>query len=73
MARYIFSLNITPEEYQKLYAGTATAVYAYSIDGRRVQFPASILKPFVSRTGVHGVFSVECDQNNRFIGVSKIG
>ncbi|WP_045859421.1 DUF2835 domain-containing protein [Teredinibacter purpureus] len=67
------SLSITVEEYQKLYAGTAKSVFATSLDGRRIRFPAAILRSYVTREGVRGCFAIYFDHDNRFKKIVKIG
>ncbi|WP_075187516.1 DUF2835 domain-containing protein [Teredinibacter haidensis] len=66
------SLRISAEEYQKLYAGVAKSVYARALDGRRIRFPANILRPFVTRTGIDGHFAIYFDGQNRFTRIEKV-
>jgi hypothetical protein len=72
MPALVVNLVIAPEEYQRLYAGTAQHVSARSIDGRRVQFPANILRPFVTREGIRGRFMIHFSDDNRFESIEKI-
>ena len=65
-------MTITAEEYLKSYAGTAKSVHAVTLDGRRIQFPASILRPFVTREGIQGHFAIDYDENNRFSKIEKL-
>ena len=65
-------LKINPEEFQRLYEGTVKDVCACSIDGKRVRFPANILRPFVTWAGVFGTFHIYFDDDNRFKGIEKI-
>lgn len=65
-------LNIPPEEFQRLYEGVAKSVNARSLDGRTVSFPANILRPFVTHSGVVGTFVIHFSDENRFQGIEKI-
>ena len=47
-------------------------VLATSVDGRRVRFPAMILRPFVTHVGIRGRFRILFDENHRFQGIEKI-
>jgi lipocalin len=65
----IFDLSISSDEYLKVYRGEAKFVFATSRDGLKVQFPAGILRRFVTKSGVHGSFAVLIDDDNRFQGI----
>lgn len=65
-------LNIPADEFQLLYQGVAKSVNARSLDGRRINFPANILRPFVSHAGVVGTFAIHFSEENRFLSLEKI-
>jgi len=65
-------LNISPEELLKYYSGKAGLVFTRALDGRSIQFPANILRPYVDKTGVHGYFLIEFDENNKFLSIKKL-
>ena len=67
-----FALNIPQDVLLSYYEGTARAVAVKSVDGRSIQFPASILRPFVTRDGVRGIFEIEYDENNKWVDVKRI-
>ena len=68
-----FRLAISPERYLSYYQGAARNVLAVSVDGRRVQFPAERLRPFVTHEGVCGEFVLEFDANNKFVDLRRVG
>lgn len=68
----LVNLLITAEEYQRLYQGTVRDVLAHSVDGRRVRFPAMILRPYVTHNGISGRFRIIFDEGNRFQSIEKI-
>lgn len=67
------NLAISADEFQRLYEGNVKTVLAQSIDGRRIRFPANILRPFVLHTGVQGTFQIEFDDENRFSSIARLG
>jgi len=65
MNRYEFQLNISSEDYLDYYRGTARQVVARSLQGVVIQFPAGLLVPFVTHTGIRGRFVLTCDDQRR--------
>jgi hypothetical protein len=70
--RIRFSLDISSEDYLRYYQGSAHSVVVTSEDGRRIQFPASNLRPFVTREGVRGRFELLLDEGNRLLELRKL-
>lgn len=68
-----FRLDITPERYLSYYQGRVSQVVATGKDGRRIQFPAQHLRPFVMHEGIHGYFELEFDAGHRFVALRRIG
>jgi len=71
MAVVRFRLDISPEQYLRYYQGAASQVVAMGYDGRRIRFPASRLRPFVTHDGVRGEFELEFDAQNKFIALRR--
>lgn len=65
MQRFLFQLHISAAKYLDYYRGTVHNVVATCTDGRSIQFPASLLTPFVTESGIHGAFALTCDDHNR--------
>ncbi len=72
ISRVRFSLEISREEYLRYYRGEARAVQVTADDGRRIRFPASNLRRFVSRDGVRGRFEITLGEGNRLLELKKI-
>ncbi len=70
--RFQFSLNISHDDYSAYYEGVATSVLVRTYCGKKVKFPASVLRQFIKQNGIHGVFEMVVDQNNKFVSVNKI-
>ena len=68
-----FYLDLSPERYLRYYQGTAKAVSVLSIEGKRIEFPAEHLRPYVTHDGVRGLFSLQFDENNRFVALNRLG
>ena len=67
MARIVkFSLNLSYDKFLYVYKGQAKNVVTKTMDGRTIQFPAEILKPYLTRNGVQGTFLLQFDENNKF-------
>lgn len=69
----IVDLSISTEEFQRLYEGNVKTVFAHSIDGRSIRFPAGILRPFVLHSGIRGRFQIDFDEDNRFQSINRLG
>ena len=65
-------IAISQDEYLLWYQGAANQVFARALDGRTVNFPASILQKFVTREGVRGRFAIEFDASNKFKSISRV-
>jgi uncharacterized protein DUF2835 len=65
MEHFEFRLRISSEELLAYYRGQAKQVIVQSTDGIIIQFPAALLTPFVTRSGVHGDFVLTCDANHK--------
>lgn len=68
-----FFLKISAEDYLRYYQGRASFVRTISHDGRRVQFPAERLRPFVLHNGIHGEFLLRFDDKHKFVEMRRIG
>lgn len=60
------------DEYLKYYQGSAKNVYAHDLEGRSVSFPANILQPFVTHSGISGLFAITFDSGGKFRSIEKV-
>ena len=67
-----FALSISREDYLRYYQGVARHVLVRSHDGRKVQFPARLLRPFVTHQGVRGEFRLVLDDANRMVDLQRL-
>jgi hypothetical protein len=67
-----FGLHISAEAMEEYYRGAAQAVHVTCDDGRTVRFPARVLRPFVTRAGVHGRFALFFDSDGRFVRIEQL-
>ena len=67
-----FSLNLSYEQFLSVYQGVAKNVLAIADDGRKIQFPAGNVQPFLTKDGIRGRFEMELTEQNKFIGVKRI-
>ena len=72
MHSLVVNLYIDPDEYLRYYSGGASSVSAIAVDGRRVSFPANILRPYVTHEGIRGRFLIQFDKQNKFQSISRL-
>ncbi len=70
---YFFHLQLSQQELMRYYQGTASNVRVVSECGHRLQFPASRLRPFMTRNGISGRFQLTVSSANQFLNLKKIG
>lgn len=68
-----FRLDISADDYLAYYQGVARDVVVRAEDGRRVQFPAGALQPFITHQGIHGRFELCFDANHKLVGLQRLG
>jgi len=69
---YLVRLDITASEFQHYYAQNIDSVIAWSHNGQKIQFPASILQSFVSHSGIHGTFKIVIDKQSKFKAIKRV-
>ena len=72
MQQIIVDVNISPDEWIKLYQGSATDVHTTSRDGRSVRFPARILSRFFLEDGIRGSFLIRFDNAGKFSSIERL-
>ncbi|MBL1277574.1 MAG: DUF2835 domain-containing protein [Ectothiorhodospiraceae bacterium] len=73
MPEYQFRLSISAQKYLSFYEGVAQEVVVTLSNGQSLQFPAEILRPFVTREGVYGKFVLRVDAQNKLQGIDRVG
>jgi len=66
------NLSISSDKYLAYYQGTADTVVTRATDGRRVRFPARVLRPFLTHDGIDGEFIIRFDEHQKFVGIKKL-
>ena len=72
MRRYEFQLEISPDEYLEYYRGHLKHVLVRATSGESVQFPASLLHPFVMPNGIRGRFVLTCGEDRRHAELQRM-
>ena len=72
MPSVIVSLSLSADDYLAHYGGSAKDIIAKSLDGRNVRFPATLLRQFVSHSGVQGIFKLVYNQENKFTHIERL-
>ena len=71
MQRVVVSLRISADKMLSVYRGGARTVWTKTSDGRTIEFPADLLRKFVSEDGVYGSFEICFDGQNRLISMRR--
>ena len=66
------SLYISSEKYIAYYQGVADTVVTRAADGRKVKFPARVLRQFLTHDGIEGEFAIKFNERRKFIGIKKL-
>jgi hypothetical protein len=72
MQRHEFYLRILPADYLAYYRGTAKVVVVPTKAGETLQFPASLLRKFVTGSGIEGHFVLTTDANNASADLKRV-
>jgi hypothetical protein len=72
MNRFEFSINLSAQEYLQYYRGNVNKVVAQCTDGTSIQFPALLLKPFVTNGGIRGNFVLTCDESGKGSEIKRV-
>lgn len=67
-----FTIQLSYEKYTAYYKGYAEHVIVTAFDGRKIQFPAEILKPYLTRQGINGTFVIHFDNQNKYQSLERI-
>lgn len=71
MPKIRVSLNLPPHRLLAYYEGVADDVVASAQDGRKIRFPARVLRPFLTQNGVVGTFYITYDGNKKFVSIER--
>lgn len=72
MPSYEFDLYLSADDYLQYYEGVVAAIQVRSHCGKRIQFSADKMRPFVLKDGIQGRFIMQLDNNNKFISIKKV-
>jgi hypothetical protein len=72
MQQITVDIIISPDEWIKLYQGSATDIHTTTRDGRSVRFPARILSRFYLQNGIRGSFRILFDGQGKFVSVERL-
>ena len=67
-----FSLQISYEQYLRVYQGTAKNISVVADDGRRIAFPAGKVQSFLTRDGITGYFEMVLTAENNFVDIKRL-
>lgn len=68
----IVAIRLSKTQYLSYYQGKINQISALAEDGRRVQFPANILRKFVEHDGVRGRFKLSYSSAGKLISIERL-
>lgn len=72
MPRVRFFLSISEQQFLGYYRGEARVISVIAEDGRRVEFPADHLRPYIRHDGVQGHFELQFSDAGKFVALVKL-
>ena len=72
MAVIRVDIAISEDDYLRWYRGDANQVYTVTREGVSVKFPANILQPFITHSGIYGTFEIEFDDHGKFRSIERL-
>lgn len=67
-----FQLRLDAQDFLPYYSGRVKFISVVADDGRRIEFPAEHLRPFVSHDGIEGYFEIEFDDYNKIKSLRRL-
>ncbi|MEY3807614.1 MAG: hypothetical protein RI893_590 [Pseudomonadota bacterium] len=67
-----FGLNLSYDQYFRVYQGITKNISIIADDGRRVAFPAGKVQIFLTREGINGYFEMELTAENKFVSIRRL-
>lgn len=71
MPKIRVALDLPPHRFLAYYEGVVDDVVAKASDGRKIRFPARVLRPFMTQKGVIGSFFITYDDNKKFVSIER--
>lgn len=72
MGKIVLDVDLSAYKYKEMYKGTKKFLLARSRDGRNVQMPLDLFRPFLTHQGIFGSFEVEFDENRKLVDIKKL-
>jgi len=69
---YRFRLNISSDDYLRYYQAQSRFVQAYTEEGVGIKFPAEHLRPYITHSGINGLFELESTDQGKFVALRRI-
>lgn len=67
-----FTLQLSYDQFLKVYQGVAKNISVIADDGRRISFPARNIQSFLTKEGIKGYFEMELTAENKFVDITKL-
>ncbi|MCR5535977.1 MAG: DUF2835 domain-containing protein [Succinivibrio sp.] len=70
---YTFSIDMSKEELLAVYSGSIQRIRVTTREGLVLELDAQHLKEFTTMEGIHGVFKLTVNRENKFLSLRQIG
>ncbi len=67
-----FKLQLSYDQYLRVYQGSAKNISVVADDGRRIAFPARNIQSFLNKDGISGYFEMILTVENKFVSIKRI-
>ncbi|MFC3032102.1 DUF2835 family protein [Pseudoalteromonas fenneropenaei] len=72
MREFFFYLDLSHAQCMAYYQGVIDYVQVVEDGGKKIRFPASRVRPFISTIGVRGRFRLILNDSNQFVSLEKV-
>ncbi|WP_029911511.1 DUF2835 family protein [Pelobacter seleniigenes] len=69
---FYFRLRLSQSQYLRYYQGQTSSIQVTTECGKKLRFPASRLRPFLTKNGIEGRFVLTIGQDNRFVNMQQL-
>ena len=66
-------MGLSEHKLKSYYRGNVQNVVVTTNEGLRLQLPISVFRPYITNSGIQGIFIVYVDDDNKMIRVEKVG
>lgn len=66
-------INISYDDFLPFYEGRVKDIIAPSLAGKSIRFPAKAIRPYLTRSGIRGIFELCMNPENKLLSCERVG